>query len=164
MIDFEDPYIYIPLLIIIIIIMLYLTDIIQLNIFKQQEGFDNKKLENDLQNYKQLFLLKKDTDKLDIKKIDKIIESYLKLDELHSLKSIWMLNIHEEGKANKSAIDNAKKHLEMYSTVKATIKGSITFLENAKKRNNKNAITANDNDEFLEGNIGDEAEKKSSWI
>lgn len=164
MIDFEDPYIYIPLLIIIIIIMLYLTDIIQLNIFKQQEGFDNKKLEKDLQNYKQLFLLKKDTDKLDINKINKIIESYLKLDELHSLKSIWMLNIHEEGKANKSAVDNAKKHLEMYNTVKDTIKGSIKFLENAKKRNNKNAITANDNDEFLEESVEDKAEKKSSWL
>ena len=59
---------------------------------------------------------------------------------------------------------DARKYLEMYNSTKDAIKGSIKFLENAKKRNNKNAITAKDNDEFLEGNIGDEAEKKSSWI
>lgn len=160
MINFEDPYVYLPIIIFCIIIILFLTDTIKLNFINQQEGFSSK-MENELQNYKRLYLLKKDTNDLDIKKINKVSENILKLDEIHSLKSIEALS-----SLNNSGPDkvDARKYLEMYNSTKDAIKGSIKFLENAKKRNNKNAITANDNDEFLEGNIGDEAEKKSSWI
>ena len=158
MINFEDPYVYLPIIIFCIIIILFLTDTIKLNFTSQQEGFSSK-MENELQNYKQLYLLKKDTDKLDINKINRVSENILKLDELHSLKSIQALS-----SINKSGPDkaDARKYLEMYNSTKDAIKGSIKFLENAKKNTTNNSnITANDNDEFLEGNVEDKP--KNTW-
>ena len=154
MINFEDPYVYLPIIIFFIFIILFLTDTIKLNFTNKQEGFrGGKELDNNLSQLKSVLLLSKDTDKIDVQKINNKIDMFVKYEEMHALSTIQHVGIWHESKGKGASAIAAEKHFGRYKDMKEIFKNSIKYLENSKKRNNRSTITANDNDEFLEGNI-----------
>jgi hypothetical protein len=151
MINFEDPYVYLPIIIFCIIIILFLTDTIKLNFTNQQEGFrGEKELDNNLSQLKSVLLLSKNTDKIDVQKINNKIDMFVKYEEMHALSTIQHVGIWHESKGKGANAIAAEKHFGRYKDMKEIFKNSIKYLENSKKRNNRSTITANDNDEFLE--------------
>jgi hypothetical protein len=151
MINFEDPYVYLPIIIFCIIIILFLTDTIKLNFTNQQEGFrGEKELDNNLSQLKSVLLLSKDTDKIDVQKINNKIDMFVKYEEMHALSTIQHVGIWHESKGKGASAIAAEKHFGRYKDMKEIFKNSIKYLENSKKRNSRSTITANDNDEFLE--------------
>lgn len=152
MINFEDPYVFWPIIIFTVIIILLLTDKIKFNLVKQQEGFSVDKLNHEIISQKKMMFSNSNTGDFDKEKVDKMINTFKKLDERHTLDSIKMINIYNTQRGPDK--ETARNELMMYKNMKDAIKDSIEYAKNIRDNNSKkSSISPNNNDEFLEESV-----------
>ena len=129
----------------------FITDKIKFNLIKQQEGFSVDKLNNDIISQKKMMFSNSNGD-FDKEKVEKMINTFKKLDERHTLDSIKMINIYNTLPSPDR--ETARNELMMYKTVKDVIKDSIEYVKKIRDNNSKkSSISPNNNDEFLEETV-----------
>ena len=133
----NDPYIYVPLLCLIIFLLLLLTDTIQLNLFNQKDGFTdsyNNIIEKGIyQQQSDMGIVNLDG-KIKIKRINEVIDTLVQYDEVHTLSALNNMRKYILKPENKAHKKNYELILERYESTKLIMKDSIKYLEGLKRQ------------------------------